>query len=331
MALPAQIQKQAEEVQELYRKMQEDNTPPAEPQAEEPDAPAEPVTAPTAPPNQSADPELEALIQRYRTLQGMYNADVPRLNAQNKELLGRINNLENLLRNAPQPQPAPAPAQPQNVKYVTKEDEAEYGDSIEVMRKVTREIIEPMRTGYEQQISQLQGTISQMQHLVPKVDQIGKNQAASAEQQFWANLTYAVSNWREVNDDPDFQSWLLSQDPLTGISRQTYLEDAQRSLDVNRVAAFFVEWGSKNGSAPQPAPQPTPRSNAAQDELSKQISPGRGRTVETKQGAKKTYSGEEVSKFYQDISQGAYRGKDEERARIETDIFAATREGRITR
>lgn len=330
MALPAQIQKQSEEVQELYRKMQGEDTPQAEPEAEEPDAPAEPAPAPIETPNHSADPELEALIQRYRTLQGMYNADVPRLNAQNKELLNRINNLENLLRSAPQPQPAPAPAQPQNVKYVTKEDEAEYGDSIEVMRKVTREIIEPMRANYEQRISQLQGTISQMQSLVPKVDQIGKNQAASAEQQFWANLTYAVPQWREMNDDQDFQSWLLSQDPLTGISRQTYLEDAQRSLDVNRVAAFFVEWSNKTGSTQQPAPQPTPRSNVAQDELSKQISPGRGRTVETKQGAKKTYTNDEISKFYQDVASGAYRGRDEERARVETDIFAATRERRIT-
>lgn len=331
MSLPAQVQKQSEDIQELYRKLEAERNPaPETVENQEQEAPEEQVQAPTAAPAQSADNELDALTQRYRTLQGMYNADVPRLNAQNKELLARIANLENVLRNASQHQPAPAPAQPAPVQYLTEQDKAEYSDSIDVMRKVTREIVEPMRAGYEQRISELQGQLRQMQNtIVPKVNEIGRQQEVSSEQQFWATLSYHVPNWRDINDSADFQSWLLSQDPLTGISRQTYLDAAQNELDANRVIAFFVEWTAKTAPV---APTPNTRSPAAQTELEKQVSPGRGRTVEApSQGNKKTFSGSQITQFFTDKANGVYRGREAEAAQIENDIFAATREGRVTK
>jgi hypothetical protein len=97
MALPEQIRKQAEAVQELYKQLNAENDQGQQadgPEAEDAgtaapaaDAPAPDVAAPSpAAPEQRAgdDKASEDVAQKYRTLQGMYNAEVPRLHAQNQ-------------------------------------------------------------------------------------------------------------------------------------------------------------------------------------------------------------------------------------------------------
>jgi hypothetical protein len=41
------------------------------------------------------------------------------------------------------------------------------------------------------------------------------------------------------------------------------------------------------------------------------------------------YAPGDIAKFFNDVKQGKYKGKEAERDRIERDIFAAQREGRI--
>jgi hypothetical protein len=136
-----------------------------------------------------------------------------------------------------------------------------------------------------------------------------------------------VPNWRDVNDNQDFQSWLLDIDPLTGIARQTYLDDAQRSLDAGRVANFFRTWLEMTGQAA--VAQSTGRVSVS-SELEKQVSPGRSRSAAAPQSSKsKTYTPEDIRKFFEDVRTGKYKGREPERDRIERDIFSAQRENRI--
>jgi hypothetical protein len=163
--------------------------------------------------------------------------------------------------------------------------------------------------------------------VVPQVQAVAHRQQMTAEQQFWADLSAAVPNFRQVNDTPDFQSWLLQADPLTGITRQTYLDDAQRSLDAGRVANFFRTWLESTGQAA--VAQST--GPAASSELEKQVSPGRSRSTGTPATAKqgKVYTPQDIQKFFNDVRQGKYKGREQDRDRIERDIFAAQRENRI--
>ena len=159
------------------------------------------------------------------------------------------------------------------------------------------------------------------------VQAVAKQQAVSAEQQFWSELTAYVPNWRDVNDNQDFQSWLLDIDPLTGIARQTYLDDAQRSLDAGRVANFFRTWLEMTGQAA--VAQSTGRVSVS-SELEKQVSPGRSRSAAAPQSGKsKTYTPEDIRRFFEDVRTGKYKGREPERDRIERDIFSAQRENRI--
>ena len=332
MGIPKQVQKQSEEVQELYKQL---NGEPEDAQAtvEAPEVPVRDEAVPppsnsvedTAPEsevseqNQTDTKPKETWEQKYKTLQGMYNADVPRLNAQNREMQNRVSQLERLLSTMQNH----VPAQPEisSDPLITEADMKEYGDSIDVMRRAAREEVNAANG----RIAQLEKMIAQIQGVVPQVHQVQAQQKASSEQAFWSGLTNRVPNWQNINNNEEFKSWLLSVDPLTGISRQTYLEDAQANLDINRVASFFTAWQKEFG-VPESARENRPTSNS---QLEKQVTPGRGRSGKPVAQASQNYSPADISKFFEDVRKGKFKGREDERGRIERDIFAAQREGRI--
>jgi hypothetical protein len=165
-------------------------------------------------------------------------------------------------------------------------------------------------------------------NVVPKVESVVQRQALTAENTFWSELSAIVPDWREINANQGFHSWLLEVDPLSGMNRQVYLDAAQGQLDAYRVGEFFRTWQSSNGNS---AAQQTRNVTATQ--LEKQIAPGRGRTTasaSTTGNDAKAYSRTDIAKFFDDVRKGVYKGKEQERDRIERDIFAAQREGRIT-
>jgi len=117
MALPEQIRKQTEAVQELYKQLNGDEnngneaTPPADGNTSPPENTAQPAPADESAVSNNAaqpqgneqtpsgtgqedDPNSETYAQKWRTLQGMYNAEVPRLHSQNRELNGRVQQME---------------------------------------------------------------------------------------------------------------------------------------------------------------------------------------------------------------------------------------------
>jgi len=338
MAIPEQVRKQSEAVQELYKQLNEDDGTSANAEAvEDVVEPVEdtlsadendngqharvPEDEQTPGATNQEDENSETYAQRWRSLQGSYNATV----RQKSELEDRVVQMEQLLAALSEKSSAPAQtSEPEQVQRFVSDDEiSEYGESINVMRNVSREELVPVA----QRLAQIESMLQQMQaSVVPQVRAVAQRQQVSAEQQFWSDLTTFVPQWREVNDNPDFQSWLLDVDPLTGAARQTFLDEAQRSLDANRVSAFFQTWLDTSGQVF--VPQSTP---AAANELEKQVAPGRSRgSGSPTSKAPKTYSPDDIKEFFNAVRLGKYKGREPERDRIERDIFAAQREGRIT-
>lgn len=346
MAIPEQIRKQTEAVKELYEQRTDDTTQgTGTPDTQAEDSIVEQPTTPAQADGRTErdnatqsssneqnvddtdseeDQPKDDFVQKYKTLQGMYNAEVPRLHTTNRELQSRVQQMEQLLatlsaQNNTAHQPA-IEASPQ----VTDRDREEYGESIDVMRRVSREEVTPVL----QKMGQIEKLLQQLQtNVVPQVQNLTHRQAMTAEQQFWSGLTEVVPNWRDVNNDPDFQSWLLDVDPFTGVARQTILEDAQKNLDVRRISKFFSTWLESTGQAN--AAQNTQR-RAPASELEKQVTPGRPRSGSTPSGGKaKVYSPTDIENFFADVRKGKYRGKEAERDRIERDIFSAQKDGRI--
>lgn len=338
MAIPEQVRKQSEAVQELYKQLNGEtgtgenaeagqetvgagsNASMADENANDNAAQVSGDEHTTGTSN-TEDENSETYAQRWRSLQGSYNATV----RQKTELEQRVTQMEQLLASLSAQQSAastPAQTQEQPQRLVSDQEVDEYGESIEVMRKVSREELIPVA----QRLAQIEGLLQQMQaNVVPQVQAVAQRQQVSAEQQFWSDLTMYVPNWREVNDNDGFQSWLLDVDPLTGMARQTYLEEAQRSLDAHRVSAFFRTWLESTGQAS--VAQSTP---AISNELEKQVTPGRSRGAASSAAKQpKTYSPDDIKKFFNEVRLGKYKGREQERDRVERDIFAAQREGRI--
>lgn len=345
MALPEQIRKQSAAVQELYQQMTTDNSG----EGGKPDtgkdsgestsqpAAADENTATNVAATDAGTEQKPATVKsnedsvehKYKTLQGMYNAEVPRLHAQNRELTSRMQQMEQLLATLSSQQSTTAATsdQPKVEKLVTDKDVEEYGESIDMMRKVSREEVQPLFA----KLNQLENLVRQIQsNVVPQVQAVAQRQHMSAEQKFWADLTAAVPSWRSVNDDADFQTWLLQPDPFTGITRQTYLDAAQRELNADRVATFFTAWLEQTGKSNVAQNTAGRVTQPAASELEKQVAPGRARSAAPpapKQG--KVYTRAEIADFFDKVRAGKFKGRDAERNRIETDIFAAQREGRI--
>lgn len=337
MVMPAQVRKQTEAVKALYDQLnqpgegQESETTTetlteGDEASVESQADSDAGQAPKSDPAEHRGTDTtteETFAQKYKTLQGMYNAEVPRLHSQNRELTNRVKQLEQLLASMTAQPAADQQPQTQPTKLVTDQEIEEYGESLEVMRKVSRE----EAAAYKAEIDQLKQLVRSLQaNVVPRVEQMASRQAASAEQAFWAELQANVPDWRDINADHGFQSWLLEVDPLTGVTRQTYLDDAQRNLDVRRVANFFTTWRGQTG---QPVAR-TDRQATAASQLEKQVAPGRGRSGGSQaSGNPKTYTSSDIKAFFADVQKGRYKGREQERDRIERDIFAAQREGRI--
>lgn len=331
MELPAQIRKQVEAVNALHAELIAENA--SEVDTTEPEHEGEGAVvasgqaynaAEDAPvPRRQAEggkDEEATYEKRYRSLQGMFNAEVPRLRAEKQALAQRVQQLEQLIATvdtAPTNQ-----SQPPAETLVTAEDIEEYGDSIDVMRRVYRDEVSAQQARVnqlEQQVRQMQATV------VPRVHQLSHDQTVSEAARFWADLQSVVPDWEEVNSNPDFHAWLLEIDPLTGVNRQTYLEDAQRSLNARRAAAFFNAWKDASGM-----PGAHTNRTAKPSQLELQMAPGRGRSGATRTSSEpKTYSNEDIKAFFADVTKGKYAGRKEERDRIERDIFRAQKAGRI--
>lgn len=329
MPVPEQVRRQTEAVKELYDQM--NNEEPSdviddEEIADEPSA-KKAELPPSDEQHGGGKKNDDTFEQKYRTLQGMYNAEVPRLRDQAKQYEERITGLEKLLstmQSAPTPADNGTMTQAQIERLLSDDDVAEYGESIDVMRKVSREEYLP----FMQKIADLENTIKNLQtSVVPQVNNLAKQTAESREQSFWSQLSTAVPDWQQINNNPDFQTWLLEVDPLTGVNRQSALEQAQRSLDIGRVVRFFDVWSNLNGGGNVAQ---NSHSGSVNAELQRQIAPGKGRTTKAPTGAEgKVYTGADITKFFDDVRKGKYRGREAERDRIERDIFAAQRDGRI--
>lgn len=319
--LPEQVQRQVDEAEAVLNQLRTDTadttTPPAQGTEVTPTNVASVQTA-TTPDDQNS----ETYAQRWRSLQGIHNTTLRRAEAS----AHRVAQLEHILSTLQQQPAQQQPTQQQSNTYVTEKDRTDYGDAVDVMRRVAREELAPV-------FAQLQSTINHLGNNVSQqVQQVQRTQTLTQSDIFYQKLKQAVPDWEQINAKPDFQSWLSEIDPQTGIQRQIYLNDAHSRWDVDRVAYIFRQGSGMQSQQAAPAQNsPQTVTNSAASQLELQVAPGKTRatSIPSGQNQGKTYSRSDISKFYDAYRRGLYRGKEAEYAQIEQDIVAASREGRI--
>jgi len=317
MALPTQVQAALDAAEATLAAAQNPESNTMEAASVEAVAPteqvqqADPQPQVAAPEPATQQPSQDSIWeQRYKILQGKYNAEVPDLHRKVHNLEGKlesaIQNLEKATREVPKEQP----------KAVDAKDVENFGsDLVDMVQRVATLVTGQLSQAFDAKINAFGKELD-----VVKQQLLGttKTVAMTAEQTFFDRLTKLVPDWERLNADQSFLAWLAQVDPVYGVPRQAALQRAQDALNADHAAAVF------NAFAPaKPAQAKGP------DPLEKQVSPKSAGAEQPQPAQQQVITSAQITAFYDDVRKGLYRGKEAQAAQIEQIINTALAEGRV--
>lgn len=311
MALPRSIQAQVEQANATLAEL---NKPPEPivPEAQIAAPPPDPEPQEPSPPTEVEPPapQPDQWEHKYKTLQGLFNREVPTLQTKVKDLEGKLADAIERLNKAAE---APKPSEPETPTADPKDVENFGSDLVDMVQRTAERMfgraaneLQAQAARFEQRLAQLEQTLQGTTTAV----------AATAEQAFFDRLTKLVPDWEQTNTNDAFLAWLAEVDPILGQPRQAALDAAQQTLNSDRAAAVFKAFA---------ATRPAPRSNS----VDRQVSPKGNATPTPTPEQKPIYTQSQIVSFYDARRRGEYRGREQEAAQIEQMINLAIAEGRV--
>lgn len=316
MALPRYNQQQADEARKHFEALQnpEQSAPEADDKA--PDAPvtdkqpAEPEQKPDTKKHSQGEDQTpteepkrsEAYWEhRFNVINGKYAAEVPALQEQVRTLTKDLD---------------AANRQIADLKAARTESSNPGGLTDEQIQKAKDEFGDDVVDFFQRLAGSGRGpdNSAEVAELKRELDAIKSREKQKTEASFWTALNELVPDWKAVNADQKFHAFLSEYDPQTGAQRQQSLATAQQALDADGVAAVFNAFKKQ---------QPQKQQQRIPDD---QVDPPTSRSTTAPEG-KKIWTGPEITKFYKDKADRKYSA--DEAKRLEADIFAAQREGRV--
>lgn len=297
------------------------------------DGGAPPVPADPAP---SGDAYWE---QRFRVLQGKYNAETKRDRDTISTLQRDMDSLRGVLATvqtqlAAKPAPAPAPA-PKPVAKVTAKEIEEFGeDLLDAASRFAAQQWEPLVVELRAEVADLRAEVASTKSTAVAARQ---TVAMNAREQMFATLDKELTDWRTINTDDQFKEWLGQEDEMSGETRQTLLLRAYERNDAKRVLRFFASYKAEHAGGPQPAPAGQPAADPGQQPTGKPrvdpaqfVAPARGRSAPRPVSTQQiVWTPQDIAAFYADVQKGLYKKNPQERDRLERDIFDAQATGRV--
>lgn len=332
MALPKQVQQQLDEVEELEKQLEaQGEETKAKPEVKKKktskkakakdtevevtdDEPIEePVAVEATPADDSIEEVSESFKQKYATLRGKYDAEVPRLHQQVKELTDQMNAIREEAQAAKK---AEAEKPKEKVSYVTDADREEYGDDlIDFQRRVAKEVSQDYEERFEQQSRVIQDLQSKISNTDNQVGEVG----------FTQKLNALVPGFDQLDSDERWVAWLNEIDPMTRGPRRDQAQAAFNSGDAEAVAHYVSLF---RGSVEPVANGKSDR----QTELEKQVTPSRSAsTVASKSSnnSSKIYSEKELDRGWTKIRDLNAQGKYDDAEKLEAELTVAYMEGRV--
>lgn len=318
MALPRQVEAQLRELEALEKQLAEGQNPaPADPDPQPAEPPQDPQPQPAEPkPVEPTPTPTEPIVaeetwqQKYKTLKGMYDAEVPRLHADLRELKGQVDSLRKASETKPVEPAKPVAA----TKLVTDADVEAFGqDLIEVQRKVAREVA-----------SEFRGELDAMRAENEKLrEQLTSTGTQVSEASFEQRLYRMVPDFEAVNADPKWIAWLNEVDPLLRAPRSSVAQQAFNRGDAEGVAHYVAMFKQTVAPVEQKADKT--------EELERQLQPNRGATSAPPTSQKgKVYTNADIEKMFRKAADLGTKGQTDAAKKLEAEIDAAFMEGRVT-
>ena len=321
--IPAAVRAAAARSDAIINQMQ------AEQQVE---APQEPVTsesnfdltaqkateAPAPVATEAPSDDGQSWKHKFESVNGRYI----RAQEQIKTLGEQIQGLQNVI--------ATLQAQPQQTyipelsaeRLITSEEENDYGtDFLNVVGKKAREELAPVIKGYEAKINQLEAQLKGVHGQV----------SVSAQEKMFARMDDNLPQWRDLNRNEEFLNWLALPDTYSGVIRHELLKGAFAGNDASRVLTFFKGFLAEEAAvAPSDGGPDYRGTTVPKVPLESLAAPGRAKSAAASAPTEKPiFTRSQIAAFYADVASGKFRGRDADKAKKESQIFEAQRDGRI--
>lgn len=330
MALPQAVLRQAEEAEALQKQVypqgqelvEESTEPPAEVPAPSDEAPtnvvelpkpAEPVQE-VAPPPVAREETVEYWRDRFKTVQGKLDAELPqlhqRLREQDEALRRALSQIEE------QKKPAQKDA---SSDLITDKDTEDYGaDLVDMVRRAAREEGQRM---LERAMAEFRKEIGAVES---KVGEVGDRVSKSDADKFWASVMSLVPDWPVIDAD---ESWFAFLDTTPEFSDATYRELAGRAIqkgDAQKIANLVGVWRKAVGRFPA---QPQPSRPNPQAELQRQVAPNTAKTGTSAPAGERIWSRDDYEAAMD--HRNVRRLGQAEADRLEAEANRAVAEGRV--
>jgi hypothetical protein len=267
-------------------------------------------------------PAAEDWKQKYETLQGKYNAEVPQLHMTVASLKNQIRELQNAAEVRPEQQSVEKPAEK---KEPAKEEEdrilttfkEEYPDIFEAVAKMIG------KTKGEEKPKEKPKVESKEEKAPPST-------IVNPRGTFDFYLNRDVPDWRQVNTDPEFIQFLRNPDPaFPGMTKLESIQAAYDAADFTTVIGHFRDF--KAGKQPVRPDQGTaapalhlsgtgPAAPAPEKELSpeeKFLAPPKGGRGPAGADTGPAVTPHDLAKFYDEARRGLWGPITEEKFRKE--------------
>lgn len=244
----------------------------------------------------------DELQHKYDTLQGMYNADIQKLQQQVSFLQGM------LADQAPAASPTEqshVPAEDKSIAYLNEE----YPYVVEAVYAIFKQEMAKERQSI---LNEVGGVINQ---IMGRVNDLGNVTGQTQSSLFWSRLSELVDDWEVWNTNKEFLAWLDEEEPLTGYKRFDLLKQAKANYNAEKVATFFIEFKRQKGIT-----QTAGRQASTSERM---LAPGRSSgsvSQKFKTGGDRSLTREDIAQFYSDVKRGLYNGRDNERVEMENRI-----------
>jgi hypothetical protein len=331
-SIPEVAKKQGDKADQLHRQLYPDQYPEAKKEEPKPGE-GTPASSETPKPGETPKPEEkpkeeakeapkppepakeEDWKQKYETLQGKYNAEVPQLHMtvaslQNalKQMQGEIGSLKAAKEIPPPPKEEP------------KKEPAPGNKNIEALRDEYPDIYEAVVAMIE---SSKGGAGSPKGEEKPAEKRSVGAPAPSASTDpratFGFYLNRDVPDWEQVNVDPEFHRFLQTPDPkFPGMTKLQSIQAGYDAVDFTTVVGHFRDFKASKAAPPAAPSNPnnqTPGGSSPEEKFLAPPKGGRGGTPPSSETP--TVTPADIKKFYADASRGLWGPLEGEKYRKE--------------
>jgi hypothetical protein len=154
-----------------------------------------------------------------------------------------------------------------------------------------------------------------IQNIAEQNAQLRQQVAREARHRLDGEVATLVPDYKTIDADPGWHRWLLGIDLMSGRVRQTLLNEAISAGDARQVKTIFDRYRGQATSTSSHASTSHASTSSGRRSSSSSYKP--------------IYTRQQIAQLFEQHRKGAYAGREQEWARLEHDIIAAGREGRV--